>query len=67
MDAHDDHQEDVLMRCCPVCESLYAEHSLDSLAWCMEQVADMLDFEPFGEESWRPTETVTGPTLERVL
>lgn len=59
--------DDVLDRDCPVCGAMYGEHSLDSLAWCMEQVADMLDFEPYEEHDWRPIETVTGPTMALVL
>lgn len=48
----------ILDRVCPVCDALYGDHSLDDLAECMETA--------LGE--WGPeVETVTGPTLERVL
>ena len=60
--------DEVLVRFCPMCNRLYGEHSLDALAWCMEEVAEMLDYEaPYDATTWRPVETVTGPTMALVL
>lgn len=60
---------DLLARPCPVCDACYGEHTLDELAECMEDATGGAD--AGGLYLWavpaRPLETVTGPTLARVL